>query len=210
MLDDRTQARVDDAGGWTLVGPADDDSHMLPWQAVDPIETTVLHRKVGVLSMVCIAFFWVSGGIYGNEELMGAGPGLYVLMLLVLTPLFFSLPIALITAELATVYPIDGGQCVYVQRACGDAVGGHNCYYVFVINVVDAAIYPLLACQYLGYHVHITYLQSRALCIAMIGVVTTINLFGALPAPACNPRPRPRRSHSRLPPDRTCAHLHAR
>lgn len=145
---------------WTLMRP--DEVSVLPWQAVDPIEETLLqHKKVGVMGMVFIAFFWVSGGIYGNEELIGSAPGLYVLLLVVAMPLVFSLPIALITAELASAFPVDGGQCVYVQRACGDAVGGHNCFYVFVINIVDATVYPLLGAQYLGYHVELTYLESR-------------------------------------------------
>mmetsp|Transcript_13393 Transcript_13393/g.34126 ORF Transcript_13393/g.34126 Transcript_13393/m.34126 type:complete len:663 (-) Transcript_13393:76-2064(-) len=172
-------AEAEAATEWTLLAD-DGPTSILPWSAVDPIEEHLLnpHKKVGVMGMVCIAFFWVSGGIYGNEELIGSAPGAYVLTMVVVMPLVFSLPIALITAELASRFPVDGGQCVYVQRACGDAVGGHNCYWVFVVNVIDATIYPLLAAQYLGYHIEMDYLHSRLFAICLIAAVTAINLGG--------------------------------
>ena len=44
------------------------------------------------LTLVVVGFFWVSGGIYGNEELLGAGPPLVALGLTALLPLLFALP----------------------------------------------------------------------------------------------------------------------
>ena len=55
--------------------------------------------------MVVVGFFWVHGGIYGNEAMLMAGPPLYVFIMLGVVPFIYSLPIALIVAELSTAFP---------------------------------------------------------------------------------------------------------
>lgn len=65
--------------------------------------------SVGVWSLAVIAFFWVSGGVYGNETLLQAAPPAHVFTGLLIVPLVYSLPIALITAELSSALPQDGG-----------------------------------------------------------------------------------------------------
>ena len=62
-------------------------------------------KKVGIWGMVVVGFFWVHGGIYGNEAMLMAGPPLYVFILLGIVPFVYSLPIALIVAELSTAFP---------------------------------------------------------------------------------------------------------
>ena len=98
--------------------------------------------------MVVVGFFWVHGGIYGNEAMLMAGPPLYVFILLGIVPFVYSLPIALIVAELSSAFPEDGGYVVWVQEACGKRIGSHHAYWVWVIYVVDAAIYPVLVANY--------------------------------------------------------------
>ena len=66
-------------------------------------------KKIGVWGMVVVGFFWVHGGIYGNEAMLMAGPPLYVFIMLGIVPFVYSLPIALIVAELSTAFPEDGG-----------------------------------------------------------------------------------------------------
>ena len=62
-------------------------------------------KKVGLLGMVVVGFFWVHGGVYGNEAMLVAGPPRYVFFLLAVVPFVYSLPIALIVAELSTAFP---------------------------------------------------------------------------------------------------------
>ena len=92
----------------------------------DDLTTNDAPRRLGWFSLVAIGFFWVSGGIYGNEELLGAGPPLVALALTAGLPFVFALPNALATAELATAFPCDGGQAVWVELAFGRGVGFHN------------------------------------------------------------------------------------
>ena len=66
-------------------------------------------KKIGILGMVVVGFFWVHGGIYGNEAMLMAGPPLYVFIMLGIVPFVYSLPIALIVAELSTAFPHSRG-----------------------------------------------------------------------------------------------------
>ena len=135
-------------------------------------------KKIGVLGMVVVGFFWVHGGIYGNEAMLMAGPPLYVFIMLGIVPFVYSLPIALIVAELSSAFPEDGGYVVWVQEACGKAVGSHHAYWVWVIYVVDAAIYPVLVANYVDTMVPMGDTSRGLLATAIVIGVTLINLAG--------------------------------
>ena len=128
--------------------------------------------------MVVVGFFWVHGGIYGNEAMLMAGPPLYVFIMLGLVPFVYSLPIALIVAELSTAFPEDGGYVVWVQEACGKVVGSHHAYWVWVIYVVDAAIYPVLVANYVDTMVPMSATGRGMLAVSIVLIVTVINLLG--------------------------------
>ena len=135
-------------------------------------------RGLTWVSLVAIGFFWVSGGIYGNEELLGAGPPLVALGLTALLPLLFALPNALTTAELATAFPADGGQAVWVELAFGRVVGRHNAYWLWVTTVVDAAIYPQMALRYLQTVWQIPAWGQRLFVFGAVGAISAISMSG--------------------------------
>jgi amino acid transporter len=67
------------------------------------------NRRVTMFALACLIFFTTCGGAFGLEPLVGAvGPGLAV-VLIILTPVVWSLPTALMVAELATLMPEEGG-----------------------------------------------------------------------------------------------------
>ena len=69
--------------------------------------------------LVAATFFMVSGGTYGTEDIVhGAGYGRAILILL-LTPLLWSLPTAFMIGELASALPREGGYYAWVRRALG-------------------------------------------------------------------------------------------
>jgi len=80
---------------------------------------------------------------------MKAGAGM-ALLLLLLTPIFWSTPAALMTAELASAIPEEGGYYVWVKRALGQPWGFLCGWWTWVFSWVDAAIYPTLFVAYLG------------------------------------------------------------
>lgn len=105
-------------------------------------------KNLGVFSLLVIAFFWVSGGIFGNEAVLKAAPAAYVFLGLLLVPIIYAIPISLITAELATSMPHDGGMVAWTHAACGSLIGAHNAYWLWSAYIFDSAVYPVLAGEY--------------------------------------------------------------
>lgn len=77
-------------------------------------------RTLGVLSVLSLIFFNVSGGPLGSEGIISAVGPICGLASLVAFVLFFSVPQALMTAELSTALPDNGGYSLWVKAAFGD------------------------------------------------------------------------------------------
>src|SRR5262249_51272818 len=91
-----------------------------------------------------------SGGTYGTEDIVhGAGYRGAILVLLV-TPVLWSLPTALMIGELASAIPAEGGFYVWVREAMGDFWGFQEAWLSLVASIFDMAIYPTLFVAYLA------------------------------------------------------------
>ncbi len=140
----------------------------------------------------------VSGGTYGTEDIVhGAGYGRAILILL-LTPLLWSLPTAFMIGELSSALPYEGGYYAWVRRAMGNFWGFQEAWLSLVASIFDMAIYPTLFVAYLtrmfpwfqegnrGWWVALFVVVACALLnIAGVKVVslTSLWLFVALSAP---------------------------
>ena len=100
---------------------------------------------VTALGLVSVGFFWVSGGSYGNEALILSAPPGILLFGITVVGLCYGIPLALITAELGTGWPLAGGMAQWVEVGCGERMGAHNAWWVFSSTVFDAALSVLLA-----------------------------------------------------------------
>ena len=136
-------------------------------------------KKLHLGGLVAVMFFCVSGGPFGLEGLVGSvGPGL-ALLLLVLTPLLYSVPEALLIGELASMLPVEGGYYVWVKRAFGPFWGFWNGWLSWTYSLVDMAIYPVLFLQYLHYFAPgLSRLDGWLLSLAFIWIATWLNLRG--------------------------------
>jgi len=148
--------------------------------------------------LVAATFFMVSGGTYGTEDIVhGAGYGRAILILL-LTPLLWSLPTAFMIGELSSALPFEGGYYAWVRRAMGNFWGFQEAWLSLVASIFDMAIYPTLFVLYLdrlfpwfqqghrGVYVGMAVVVACALLnIAGVKVVshTSLWLFFALSAP---------------------------
>jgi len=91
----------------------------------------------------------VSGGTYGTEDIVhGAGYGRAILILL-LTPILWSLPTAFMIGELSSALPHEGGYYAWVRRAMGNFWGFQEAWLSLVASIFDMAIYPTLFVVYL-------------------------------------------------------------
>ncbi len=148
--------------------------------------------------LVAATFFMVSGGTYGTEDIVhGAGYGKAILILL-LTPILWSLPTAFMIGELSSALPYEGGYYAWVRRAMGNFWGFQEAWLSLVASIFDMAIYPTLFVLYLerlfpwfaeGHRGVMVALGVVILCallnIAGVRVVSTTSLwlFFALSAP---------------------------
>lgn len=135
---------------------------------------------LGLGPLVAVMFFIVSGGPFGLEGLVGTvGPGL-ALVLLIMTPLIFSLPETLLIGELASMLPMEGGYYQWVKRAFGRFFGFWNGWLSWVFSLLDMAIYPVLMIQYLKFFAPgLGSVESWIIACAMIWLATWLNLRGA-------------------------------
>ena len=92
----------------------------------------------------------VSGGPYGLEDIIHDEGYRLAILLLAVTPLFWSLPVALLVGELSAAIPEDGGYYVWVRRAMGPFWGFQEAWLSLVASIFDMAIYPTLFILYLG------------------------------------------------------------
>ena len=138
-----------------------------------------LRRELGFVPLLAVLFFNVSGGPYGIEDTVGVfGPGL-VLLLLVLTPLVWSLPVALVMTELASALPEEGGYVAWVRRAFGPFWGFQVGWWSWVNSFVDVAVFPALFADYLRFWwPGMSPLQRWVIVLAFIWALTGLNVAG--------------------------------
>ncbi|KAL9264615.1 putative polyamine transporter [Drosera capensis] len=105
------------------MGQEEDESIIITMSS-ESTQKATLTPKLTLLPLIALIFYEVSGGPFGIEDSVraGWGPSLPLLGFLIF-PLIWSIPEALITAELATAYPENGGYVVWVSSGFGPIVG---------------------------------------------------------------------------------------
>ncbi len=142
-----------------------------------------MKRALTLPAIISIIFFNVCGGTYALEDLLATGPGLAVLLLLV-TPLIWSAPIALVCAELGTALPKEGGYYAWTKRALGPFGAFCQGWWAWLYTFVDIGLYPTMFCDYLAYFIPGVgedgdYWLRRGVMIAMIWGFVLLNLWGS-------------------------------
>lgn len=141
-----------------------------------------MRRTLSLTAIISIIFFSVCGGPYAVEGVLAAGPGL-ALLLMVLTPLLWSTPIALVCAELGSALPEEGGYYAWSKRTLGQ--GGAFCHgmWAWLFTVVDIGIYPAMFCDYLAYFIPAvggdgSIVLRKSIMIAIVWSFVGLNLLG--------------------------------
>ncbi|CAN6329587.1 unnamed protein product [Urochloa humidicola] len=106
--------------------------------------------RLTVLPLIALIFYDVSGGPFGIEDSVrdGGGALLPVLGFLIL-PILWSLPEALVTAELASAFPTNAGYVGWVSAAFGPSAAFLVGFTKWVSGTLDNALYPVLFLDYL-------------------------------------------------------------
>ena len=133
-----------------------------------------------VLPMIAATYFMVAGGPYGLEEIVQKTGYGATLLILLITPLLWSLPTALMVSELATAIPEEGGFYVWVRRGMGRFMGYQEAWLTLAGSVFEMALYPNLFVSYIGGLAPWLVAGHRGLALgfAMIALCTLWNLAG--------------------------------
>jgi amino acid transporter len=121
------------------------DGH-LAWE---PSKAANARPALSVLGVAAISYFTVSGGPFGLEVAIGtAGPQWVIISILTLV-LIWSVPCALMTAELSSALPSRGGYIHWVDRGLGERFGTITGLCAVFNQAVDSSTYPAIFCDYL-------------------------------------------------------------
>lgn len=137
--------------------------------------------KLTLLPMIAATYFIVAGGPYGLEDIVHKTGYRATLLILVLTPLLWSVPTATMVSELATAIPEEGGFYIWVRRGLGPFWGYQETWLSLAGSVFEMAIYPNLFVAYIGQLAPALVSGHRGLALGfgMIALCTLWNLVGS-------------------------------
>ena len=134
--------------------------------------------RMRLATVVVIIFVFVSSGAFGLEDMVGSsGPGLALLLLLVL-PVVWALPMGLVCAELGSAIPEEGGYYVWVKRGLGEYWGFQAGWWSWLTTFVDSAVYIALIMDYLQSWLDLDVTTAWLIGIAIIAVLAYLNIRG--------------------------------
>lgn len=106
------------------------------------------NKRVALLPLIFLIYFHVSGGPYGQESVVGAAGPFFAILGFIAFPLLWSAPEALITAELSTAFPNNGGFVIWAHAAFGPFWGHLIGSWKFFSGVINLATFPGLCIGY--------------------------------------------------------------
>ena len=136
-------------------------------------------RKAGLFYLAFVMFSYTTGGPFGLEDMVTtSGPGMTLIYLLVL-PFFWCIPVSLVSAELTTAMPVEGGFYRWTRAAFGDFWGFLAGWWNWSASFLLGGAYAVLFTDYLAYYFPgITGWKHYLVSVALIAVITWINVLG--------------------------------
>jgi len=142
--------------------------------------TSKSNARLTLWPLVAATFFMVCGGPYGTEDIVrGWGYG-RALIILVLTPLLWAMPVSMMVGELSSCLPAEGGFYAWVRAGIGDFWAFQEVWLSFASSIFDMAIYPALFIAYLERLVPWVGVGHHGLMIGLVMIVacTALNIAG--------------------------------
>ncbi len=129
-------------------------------------------------TMVFFIYCACAGGAFGIESMISSsGPGL-TLLLLVLIPILWAMPIGLYCSELSNLVPVDAGPYVWSKMAFGEFWGCSMGFWMALANYLTGPAYVVLAVDYIGMYVPLTPVTAFLCKAVFILIFMIINLRG--------------------------------
>jgi amino acid transporter len=136
-------------------------------------------KRAGLFYFVWVMFSYCTGGPFGLEDMVTtSGPGMTLIFLLVI-PFFWSIPVSLVSAELTTAMPVEGGFYRWVRAGFGDFWGFLAGWWNWVASFLLGAVYAVQFSDYMGFYFPaLTGWKHYLMSLAIVVVVTYINVRG--------------------------------
>lgn len=115
----------------------------------NPNPNTHNTKKLTLIPLIFLIYFEVAGGPYGEEPAVQAAGPLFAILGFLIFPFIWSVPEALITAELSTAFPGNGGFVIWAQRAFGPFCGSLMGTWKYLSGVINIASFPVLCIGYM-------------------------------------------------------------
>jgi len=110
-------------------------------------------RRLTLFGLMSVAFFTTCGGPFGLEPLPAAVGAGWAVILILIAPLLWSLPMALMVAELATLMPDEGGYYVWVRETMGRFWGVQEAWWTMGYSIGLMASFPVLFVSYVSFFI---------------------------------------------------------
>jgi amino acid transporter len=138
-------------------------------------------RKMTLLSLIAAIYFLVAGGPFGLEDIVSKSGYTGAILILLITPVIWAIPTALMVSELSSALPDQGGYYVWVKRGMGRFWGFQEAWLSLAGSVFDVALYPVLFVSYLGHLAPWMTAGGRGtvLAVALVAAAAAWNLMGA-------------------------------
>jgi amino acid transporter len=138
-------------------------------------------RKMTLLPLIAAIYFLVAGGPFGLEDIVSKSGYQGAILILLLTPVLWAVPTALMVSELSAALPDQGGYFVWVTRGMGRFWGFQEAWLSLAGSVFDVAIYPTLFVSYLGHLLPwmTAGMRGTILAVALVAAAAAWNLLGA-------------------------------
>jgi amino acid transporter len=134
--------------------------------------------RMRLFTVVVVVFTLVCSGSFGMEDVVsGSGPGFTILMI-VLLPFFWSVPMAFISSELGSAIPEEGGFGRWCRRGLGEYWGFQTSWWWTLSLYVDSAVYITLALGYIQSKWGLSDNWRWLLGIGLVAFFTFINIRG--------------------------------
>src|SRR5579862_6376850 len=97
-------------------------------------------RKMTLVPLIAAIYFLVAGGPFGLEDIVAKAGYAGAILILIVTPVVWSFPAALMVSELGGALPDQGGYYVWVKRAMGRFWGFQEAWLSLAGSVFDVAL----------------------------------------------------------------------
>ena len=137
-------------------------------------------RKASLFYFVFVMYSYTTGGPFGLEAMVStSGPGM-TLLYLALLPLVWCIPVSLVSAELTTAMPVEGGFYRWSRAAFGDFWGFLAGWWNWSASFLLGGSYAVLFTDYLANYCFpkMSGLEHWLVSFALIAFVMWLNVRG--------------------------------